>query len=68
MNNITTIQETSKELKGKILISFLVMFLSIFVTATNNMGSILSLMGMLSFFCGFVYFVIVKFKIWWRHK
>lgn len=68
MNNITTIQETSKELKGKILISFLVMFLSIFVTATNNMGSIFSLMGMLSFFCGFVYFVIVKFKIWWRHK
>ncbi|HUT55217.1 MAG TPA: zinc ribbon domain-containing protein [bacterium] len=68
--NVQTIETTSKALKGQLVISGLMMALGvvIFFVALKAQMPPISFIGLLAFVAGIIWWIIVKIKIWWRHK
>jgi len=68
---VQTVEQTSKKLKLQLLISSLLCMGSLLVmlsscsepqARSDGMAS-----GTLGFFVGLIWFMIVRFKIWWHH-
>ena len=67
-----TVQETSKRLKGHILVSALLFWGGIiWLFSAGSAGSGNADMGVvaaLSMFGGLVLYIVTKVRIWWHHK
>jgi uncharacterized membrane protein YvbJ len=68
--HVQTIEATSKALKGQLIIAGLMMVLGviIFFIALHAQTPPISFLGLLAFVVGIIWWIIVKIKIWWRHK
>lgn len=69
---LTTVQETSKQLKLHIILSALLFWgglLWFFVAASGHQpGQEVSPWPALSLFVGMVWYLVTKIRIWWHHK
>ena len=66
---LTTVQETSKRLKGHILVSALLFWGGIIWLFSAGSGDANTGVGAaLSVFGGLVLYIVTKFRIWWHHK
>ena len=69
---LMTVQETSKRLKGHILVSALLFWGGIiWLVSAGSAGSANADTGVvatLSMFGGLVLYIVTKFRIWWHHK
>lgn len=63
--NLTTTQETSKQLKKHIIVSVLLLCAGIiWIVATENPIGI----GGLLMVVGLILYLVTRFNIWWHHK
>ena len=58
-----TVQETSKDLKLKLVIGMVVVFLGMIIAQYVN-----KTLGFIIALCGLIYMFVVKVSIWWNHK
>jgi hypothetical protein len=68
---VSTIQETSKQLKLHVLISallFWVGFIWSIVGASGGVGDANIALAMLMCITGMVWYLVTKIRVWWHHK
>lgn len=71
MSKVTTIQLTSKQLKGHLIISYIFIIVGILLIITNagtNHDSSSIGWGALSTLIGFGWLAVTRIRIWWDHK
>ncbi len=66
---VQTIEQTSKRYKGHQLLSVLLFIISFLIMITGVSKDQLGLIifGALGSVGGFIWYIIVKFQIWWHH-
>lgn len=71
MSKVTTIQLTSKKLKGQLIISYIFIIVGILLIITNagaNHDSSSIGWGAFSTLIGFGWLAVTRIRIWWNHK
>ncbi|WP_345993745.1 zinc ribbon domain-containing protein [Sulfurimonas sp. HSL-1716] len=64
----TTIQETSKRLKLQIILSSALFWIGLIAVFTSPLEAASSAVPTLILFIGAVWYIVVRFMIWWNHK
>jgi predicted RNA-binding Zn-ribbon protein involved in translation (DUF1610 family) len=67
--SLTTIQQTSKRLKGQIILSAICFFMGLFWFSIGfGAPPPFNFMGLLLMLGGIIWYLVTKAKIWWHHK
>jgi uncharacterized membrane protein YvbJ len=70
VEDVQTIQQTSKRFKKQIIIAVILLIGGIIVLAIGADGKRYGLagVGILAIILGVVWYIIVRIRIWWHHK
>ena len=70
IENVATVEQTSKKWKIQIIISVLMLIIGIIIcyAGINSDNPGISSLGLILAFIGFIYLCVVKYLVWWYHK